>query len=111
VRRVLATTSLFALAVLLVVAIASLFTFARVRRALEAEFARRVDGRRRPAAEVQPWRVRRLERLGPAAFATSDSLLLALGGVGIGSGAGVPDRPRAAASTARATRFPAARPR
>jgi signal transduction histidine kinase len=82
VRRVLATTSAFALAVLLVVAFASLFTYARVRHALEAEFARRVEWTAAAgAAEVQPWQVRRLEQLGPAAFTTSDSLLLALGGV------------------------------
>jgi len=82
VRRVLATTWLFTLAVLLVVAIASWFTYARVRRALEAEFARRVEVTAAAgAAEVQPWQVRRLERLGPAAFGTADSLLLALGGV------------------------------
>jgi signal transduction histidine kinase len=82
VRRVLATTSAFALAVLLVVAFASLFTYARVRHALEAEFARRVEWPAAAgAAEVQPWQVRRLEALGSAAFTTSDSLLLALGGV------------------------------
>jgi signal transduction histidine kinase len=82
VRRVLATTWLFTLAVLLVVAIASWFTYARVRRALEAEFARRVEVTAAAgAAEVQPWQVQRLERLGPAAFGTADSLLLALGGV------------------------------
>ena len=81
-RRVLATTSAFALAVLLVVAFASLFTYARVRHALEDEFARRVElAAAAGAAEVQPWQVRRIQQLGPAAFATSDSLLLALGGV------------------------------
>ena len=81
-RRVLATTSAFALAVLLVVAFASLFTYGRVRKGLEDEFARRVEWTAAAgAAEVQPWQVRRLERLGPAAFATADSLLLALGGV------------------------------
>jgi two-component system OmpR family sensor kinase len=82
VRRVLATTSAFALAVLLVVALASLFTYGRVRKGLEDEFARRIEWTAAAgAAEVQPWQVRRLERLGPAAFATADSLLLALGGV------------------------------
>ena len=81
-RRVLATTSAFALAVILVVALASLFTYGRVRRGLEDEFARRVEWTAAAgAAEVQPWQVRRLERLGPAAFPTADSLLLALGGV------------------------------
>ena len=81
-RRVLQATSLFALAVLLVVAIASWFTYARVRRALEAEFARRVEvSAAAGAAEVRPWQVRRIERLGPAAFATADSLLISLGGV------------------------------
>ena len=81
-RRVLQATSLFAFAVLLVVAIASWFTYARVRRALETEFARRVEVTAAAgAAEVRPWQVRRLERLGPAAFATADSLLISLGGV------------------------------
>jgi len=82
VRRALVTTSLFALAVVLVVALASLFTYTRVRSALEDEFARRVEWvAAAGAAEVQPHQVRLLSALGPGAFATSDSLLLALSGV------------------------------
>lgn len=81
-RRVLVTTSLFALAVTLVVGLASLFTYARARRALEAEFARRVEWiAAAGAAEILPHQVGLLESLGSGAFATSDSLLLALGGV------------------------------
>ncbi len=81
-RRALYTTSLFALAVVLVVALASLFTYARVRAALEGEFARRVEWvAAAGAAEVRPHQVRLLSALGPGAFATADSLLLALGGV------------------------------
>jgi signal transduction histidine kinase len=82
VRRALVTTWLFALAVVLVVALASLFTYTRVRAGLEDEFARRVEWvAAAGAAEVQPHQVRLLSALGPGAFATSDSLLLALGGV------------------------------
>ena len=81
-RRALVTTWLFALAVVLVVALASLFTYTRVRAGLEDEFARRVEWvAAAGAAEVQPHQVRLLSALGPGAFATSDSLLLALGGV------------------------------
>ena len=81
-RRNLPTTFLFAFAVVAVVSLASLFTYARVRHALEDEFARRVEWvAAAGAAEVLPHQVRVLRALGPGAFATSDSLLLALGSV------------------------------
>jgi signal transduction histidine kinase len=82
VRRNLPTTILFAIAVVAVVSLASLFTYARVRHALEDEFARRVEWvAAAGAAEILPHQVRVLRALGPGAFATSDSLLLALGSV------------------------------
>ena len=75
-------TGVFALAVVLVVAGASWFTYVRVRDALEDEFARRVEWvAAAGAADVQPWQVRRLRAEGRAAFALADSLLLSLGGV------------------------------
>jgi two-component system OmpR family sensor kinase len=82
VRRNLALTAVFALAVVAVVALASWFTYLRVRDALRDEFARRVEWvAAAGAADVAPERVRRLRAEGRAAFATADSLLLALGSV------------------------------
>jgi signal transduction histidine kinase len=82
VRRNLALTAVFALAVVLVVALASWFTYGRVRDALEDEFARRIEWvAAAGAADVQPWQARRLRAEGRAAFALADSLLLSLGGV------------------------------
>lgn len=81
-RRSLALTLLFALAVVGIVAAASWFTYGRVRTALEDEFARRVEWvAAAGAADVQPRQVRLLRLLGRSAFSTSDSLLLSLGGV------------------------------
>lgn len=81
-RRNLALTALFALAVVAVVALSSWFTYARVRGALEDEFARRVEWvAAAGAADVLPRQVRRLRDEGQGAFALADSLLLSLGGV------------------------------
>lgn len=81
-RRNLALTAIFALAVVAVVALASWFTYVRVRDALRDEFARRVEWvAAAGAADVAPSRVHRLRAEGRAAFATADSLLLALGSV------------------------------
>jgi signal transduction histidine kinase len=82
VRRNLALTGLFALAVVAVVAGASWFTYTRVRDALEDGFARRIEWvAAAGAADVQPWHVQRLRAEGRAAFALADSLLLSLGAV------------------------------
>jgi signal transduction histidine kinase len=82
VKRHLALTAVFALAVVAVVALASWITYLRVRDALRDEFARRVEWvAAAGAADVAPSRVRRLRAEGPAAFAVADSLLLALGSV------------------------------
>jgi signal transduction histidine kinase len=82
VRRTLALTALFAFAVLGVVVVASLLTFARVRTALEDEFARRVEWvALAGAADVSPSQVALLRVAGRGAFATADSILLALGAV------------------------------
>ena len=81
-RRNLALTGVFALAVVAIVAGASWFTYVRVRDALEDEFARRIEWvSAAGAADVQPWQVRRLRAEGQAAFALADSLLLSLGSV------------------------------
>jgi two-component system OmpR family sensor kinase len=82
VRRNLALTGLFALAVVAVVAAASWFAYVRVRDALEDEFARRVEWvAAAGAADVTPAQVARLRAEGRGAFALADSLLLSLGGV------------------------------
>ena len=81
-RRDLALTSVFALAVVAVVALSSVFTYRRVRGALETELARRVEWvAAAGAADVSARQVRLLSLLGRDAFATSDSLLLALAAV------------------------------
>ena len=81
-RKNLALTAVFALAVVAVVAAASWFTYARVRTALEDEFGRRVEWvAAAGAADVTPRQVRRLRAEGRDAFALADSLLLSLGGV------------------------------
>jgi len=82
VRRPLALTALFALAVVGIVGSASWFTYARVRGALEDEFARRVEWVAAAGAADVPGRaVHTLRAEGPAAFALSDSVLLSLGAV------------------------------
>jgi two-component system OmpR family sensor kinase len=82
VRRTAWTTAFFVLAVVLVVALASLFTYARVRRALEDEFARRVEWvAAAGAADVTPHQVHVLRSVGAGAFVEADSVLLALGAV------------------------------
>ncbi len=81
-RRAAWTTAVFVLAVVAVVAFASLFTYARVRRALEDEFARRVEWvAAAGAADVTPSQVRALRSVGAGAFVEADSVLLALGAV------------------------------
>jgi signal transduction histidine kinase len=81
-RRTLVLTALFAFAVLGVVALASLLTYARVRDALRDEFARRVEWvALAGAADVTPRQVVLLRVAGRGAFATADSMLLALGAV------------------------------
>ena len=81
-RRNLALTAVFALAVVAVVGSASWFTYVRVRDALEDEFARRIEWvAAAGAADVQPRQVQRLRAEGRSAFALADSLLLSLGGV------------------------------
>lgn len=81
-RRTLVLTALFAFAVLGVVALASLLTYARVRSALEDEFARRVEWvALAGAADVAPRQVLLLRVAGRGAFATADSILLGLGAV------------------------------
>ncbi len=81
-RRSLALTVLFALAVVGVTAAASWFTYGRVRAALENEFARRVEWvAAAGAADVLPRHVRMLRLLGRGAFITADSLVLSLGSV------------------------------
>ncbi len=81
-RRNLALTAVFALAVVAVVGFASWFTYVRVRDALEDEFARRIEWvAAAGAADVQPRQVQRLRAEGRSAFALADSLLLSLGGV------------------------------
>jgi len=82
VRRAAWITAVFVLAVVAVVAFASLFTYARVRHALEDEFARRVEWvAAAGAADVTPHQVRMLRSVGPGAFVEADSVLLALGAV------------------------------
>jgi signal transduction histidine kinase len=82
VRRTLALTALFAFAVLGVVALASILTYGRVRSALEGEFARRVEWvALAGAADVTPRQVALLRLSGRSAFATGDSILLALSAV------------------------------
>jgi len=82
VRRSFALTAVFALAVVVVVTAASWFTYARVRDALESEFARRLEWvAAAGAADVTGRSVRILRQEGRAAFALSDSVLLSLGSV------------------------------
>ncbi len=81
-RRSFTLTAVFALAVVAVVTGASLFTYARVRDALETEFARRVEWVAAAGAADVPGRsLRILREEGAAAFALSDSILLSLGAV------------------------------
>jgi signal transduction histidine kinase len=82
VRRSFTLTAVFALAVVVVVTAASWFTYARVRDALESEFARRLEWvAAAGAADVTGRSVRILRQEGRAAFALSDSVLLSLGSV------------------------------
>jgi signal transduction histidine kinase len=68
--------------VLGVVALASILTYGRVRSALEGEFARRVEWvALAGAADVTPRQVALLRLSGRSAFATGDSILLALSAV------------------------------
>src|SRR5688572_12771165 len=81
-RRPLTLTAVFALAVVAVVGVASWFTYARVRDALEDEFARRVEWVAAAGAADVPGRaVRVLRAEGRDAFALADSVLLSLGAV------------------------------
>ncbi len=81
-RRSFTLTAVFALAVIVVVTGVSLFTYTRVRNALETEFARRVEWVAAAGAADVPGRsVRTLRAEGGAAFALSDSILLSLGAV------------------------------
>ncbi len=81
-RRSFTLTAVFALAVVGVVTFASWFTYARVRDALEDEFARRLEWvAAAGAADVSGRAVRILRDEGRSAFALSDSVLLSLGSV------------------------------